>query len=62
MGNLIIDCDTYRSIKKMDCGEMQGFIMHYAENSTKGSSAIDLHKLRQDIKTIRVSGRNVLKK
>lgn len=46
---LIIDRDTYRSIKKMSREELQGFLMRYAENLTKDSPVIDLQKLEQDI-------------
>lgn len=54
----IIDRDTYRSIKKMSREELQGFLMRYAENLTNDSPVIDLQKLEQDIKSIRVSERN----
>ncbi len=56
MDNLIIDRDTYRSIKKMSREELQGFLMRYAENLTKDSPVIDLQKLEQDIKSIKGIG------
>ncbi len=56
MGERIIDCDTYRSIKKMSREELQGFLMRYAENLTKDSPVIDLQKLEQDIKSIKGIG------
>ena len=56
MNNPIIDCDTYRKIKKMSREELQGFLMRYAENLTKDSPVIDLQKLEQDIKSIKGIG------
>ncbi len=56
MGERTIDCDTYRSIKKMSREELQGFLMRYAENLTKDSPVIDLQKLEQDIKSIKGIG------
>ncbi len=56
MGERIIDCDTYRSIKKISREELQGFLMRYAENLTKDSPVIDLQKLEQDIKSIKGIG------
>lgn len=56
MPDKIIDRDTYRSIKKMSREELQGFLMRYAENLTKDSPVIDLQKLEQDIKSIKVIG------
>lgn len=56
MDNLIIDRDTYHSIKKMSREELQGFLMRYAENLTKDSPVIDLQKLEQDIKSIKGIG------
>lgn len=53
---IIIDRDTYRSIKKMSREELQGFLMRYAENLTKNSHVIDLPKLEQDIKSIKGIG------
>lgn len=52
MGERIID----RSIRKMSREELQGFLMRYAENLTKDSHVIDLQKLEQDIKSIKVIG------
>ncbi len=56
MDDMIIDRDTYRSIKKMSREELQGFLMRYAENLTKDSPVIDLQKLEQDIKSIKGIG------
>ena len=52
----IIDRDTYRSIKKISCEELQGFLMRYAENLSKDSPVIDLQKLEHDIKFIKGIG------
>ncbi|MCM1508453.1 MAG: hypothetical protein NC177_15185 [Ruminococcus flavefaciens] len=52
----IIDHSTYRSIKKMSRGELQGLLMRYAENLTKDSPVIDLQKLEKDIKSIKGIG------
>lgn len=53
---MIIDRDTYRSIKKMSREELQGFLMRYAKNLTKDSPVIDLPKLEQDIKSTKGIG------
>lgn len=53
---IIIDRDTYRSIKKMSREELQGFLMRYEKNLTKDSPVIDLPKLEQDIKYIKGIG------
>lgn len=51
MDNMIIDRETYRSIKKMSREEMQSFLMRYAENLTKDSEIkeIDLSEVRSKI-------------
>lgn len=48
---IIIDRETYRSIKKMSREELQGFLMRYAENLTKDSEIkeIDLSEVRSKI-------------
>jgi len=56
MDDMIIDRDTYRSIKKMSREELQGFLMRYAKNLTKDSPVIDLPKLEQDIKSTKGIG------
>lgn len=56
MLNKIIDRDTYHSIKKMSREELQAFLMRCAENLMKDSPVIDLQKLEQDVKSIKVIG------
>lgn len=56
MDNLIIDRDTYRSIKKMSREELQGFLMRYADSLRENAPTLDLRELEKDIKGVKGIG------
>lgn len=61
MSNMI-DRDTYRSIKKMSREELNSFLAQYADELRKGAPTIDLREVEKDIKVLKVSVRNVLRR
>lgn len=56
MNQNMIDCDTYRSIKKMSREELQAFLMRYAEGLANDSLTLDLRDLEKDIKAVKDIG------
>ena len=58
MDNMIIDRETYRTIKKMSREELQAFLMRYAEGLSKDTCSVDLQELEKDVKRIKGIGEN----
>ena len=56
MDNMIIDRETYRTIKKMSREELQAFLMRYAEGLSKDTCTVDLQELEKDVKGIKGIG------
>jgi len=52
----MIDCDTYRSIKKMSREELNAFLIRYAENLSDSSPTIDLWEVEKDVRSIKGIG------
>lgn len=53
---LMIDRDTYRSIKKMSREELQAFLVRYADELRKDAPTIDLRAVKTDIKGVKGIG------
>ena len=56
--NMIIDRETYCTIKKMSREELQAFLMRYAEGLSKDTCSVDLQELEKDVKGIKGIGEN----
>ena len=54
--NMIIDRETYHTIKRMSREELQAFLMRYAEGLSKDTCTVDLQKLEKDVKGIKGIG------
>ena len=53
----IIDCDTYRAIKKMSREELQAFLMRYANGLLENDGkSIDLREVEKDLRQIKGIG------
>lgn len=56
MSQPMIDRDTYRTIKKMSCEELQAFLMRYADSLREDAPTLDLRELEKDIKGVKGIG------
>jgi len=56
MSQNMIDCDTYRSIKKMSREELQAFLVRYADELRKDAPTVDLREVEKDIKGVKGIG------
>lgn len=56
MADTIIDCDTYRKIKKMSREELNSFLVRYADGLREDVPTIDLKEVERDIKSIKGIG------
>lgn len=52
----VIDRDTYRKIKKMSRGEMQDFLLRYADNLKEDVKEVDMDELRSEIGAVKGIG------
>lgn len=52
----MIDRDTYRTIKKMSCEELQACLIRYADSLREDAPTLDLRELEKDIKGVKGIG------
>ena len=56
MSDIIIDRNTYRTIKKMSREELQAFLIRYADSLREDAPTLDLRELEKDIKGVKGIG------
>lgn len=59
----MVERDTYRKIKRMSREELQAFLIRYADGlQEQDNQTVDLREMENDLRQIKVSERNALKK